>query len=70
MDPEFSTPLLLPDGKLDSPVSLPHFLEDVPYYCLYDDVKCEREVEVPEMNGKASPVEGESTISAIWKSMF
>ena len=68
MDAENSTPLMLPDGKLDSPVSLPHFLEDVPYYCLYDDVKCEREVEVREIN--AQPVEEQSTISTLWKSMF
>ena len=41
MDVENATPLLLKDGKLDTPMSLTHFLETVPFYCLYDDVKCE-----------------------------
>ena len=75
MDADHSTPLMLPDGKLDSPVSLGHFLEDVPYYALYDDVKCERPVEVfaKSTNGAAAATNGNgesSTISSLWNSMF
>lgn len=41
MDVDNATPLLLKNGKLDTPMSLTHWLETVPFHCLYDDVKCD-----------------------------
>jgi hypothetical protein len=72
MDAEHATPLLLRGGKLDTPVSLGHFLEDVPFYCLYDDVKCERPIELEEkaMNAPVEAVEAESMTQTLWNSIW
>jgi hypothetical protein len=70
MDAEHATPLLLKDGKLDTPVSLGHFLEDVPFYRCYDDVKCERPIELEE-KAMSEPVEADATpslTSSLWSS--
>ncbi len=72
MDTKNATPLLLPKGQLDTPVSLDHFLEDVPFYCLYDDVQCEREIEVEEQKMhliSVTPPEQSSSISSVWSSI-
>jgi hypothetical protein len=63
MDVEHTIPLLLPGGKLNTPTSLGHYLEDVPFYCLYDDVKCERPIEEEE-NLDETPV-----ASSLWGSL-
>lgn len=70
MDAKMATPLLLAKGKLDTPVSLDHFLEDVPFYCLYDDVKCERPIEEEEHNmHKVSVTPPEQvSMSSVWSS--
>jgi hypothetical protein len=71
MDANNATPLLLTKGKLDTPVSLEHFLEDVPFYCLYDDVKCERPIEVEEhkMHQVSVTQPEQSSISSVWSSI-
>lgn len=69
MDAEHATPLLLRDGKLDKPVSLGHFLEDVPFYCVYDDITCERPIE-PEEKALHDPPEAAPASSSIWNSLF
>jgi hypothetical protein len=70
MDTKKATPLLLAKGNLDTPVSLDHFLEDVPFYCLYDDVKCERPIEVGEQKmHKVSVTPPEQvSMSSVWSS--
>jgi hypothetical protein len=76
MDPEHATPLLLKDGKLGGPVSLGHFLEDVPFYCIYDDVKCDRDILEEEKHSHyTGPAEQASTslwgsVSSISSSLF
>lgn len=72
MEAKHATPLLLSAGKLDTPVSLDHFLEDVPFYCLYDDVKCERSIEVEEQKlhqVSVTPPEQTSSVSSVWNSI-
>lgn len=67
-----ATPLLSTKGKLDTPVSLDHFLEDVPFYCLYDDVKCERQIEVEEQKlhqVSVTPQDQTASISSMWNSI-
>lgn len=72
MDAEHATPLLLKDGKLDAPVSLCHFLEDLPFYCLYDDVECERPIELEEKTLHNPPVvaQEESLTTSLWNSIW
>lgn len=38
IDSDQATPLLLPDGKLSSDIDVDRFLNQVPFYRLYDDV--------------------------------
>ena len=67
-----STPLLLKKGQLDTPVSLDHFLEDVPFYCLYDDIKCERPFDDKEQQMhqvSVTPPEQASGISSVWSTI-
>ena len=69
MDLEHATPLMMKGGKLDQPVSLGHFLKDVPFYCLYDDVICERPITVEEKAMNEPPVEvveAESLGQSLW----
>ena len=72
VDAENATPLLLAKGKLDTPVSLNHFLENVPFYCLYDDVKCERPIDILEQKlhyVSVTPPDQPASISSIWTSI-
>jgi hypothetical protein len=70
MDPEHTTPLLLKDGKLGGPVSLGHFLQDIPFYCLYDDVKCERDILEEEKHSHyTAPVERAPSTTSLWGSV-
>lgn len=72
LDDACATPLLLRKGQLDSPVSLAHFLEDVPFYCLYDDIKCERQFGDEEQQMHQVSVtapEQASTISSVWSTI-
>jgi len=64
--------LLLSDGALTAPVSLAHFLEDVPMYALYDDIPCERpiELEEKEMCERTPVEEAPSLTQSLWNSMF
>lgn len=68
-----ATPLLLKQAKLDSPVSLDHFLEDVPFYGLYDDVKCERPIELEEEKmhqvSITAPEEVASLTTSVWNTI-
>jgi hypothetical protein len=43
-----ATPLLRKDGRLTSPVSLEHFLVDVPFFGVYDSLECKREIKEEE----------------------
>ena len=73
IDAEHATPLLLKDGQLKTPVSLGHFLEDVPFYALYDDVKCERPIEPEEKELNEPVVEApqeESVSQSLWNSLW
>ena len=75
MEPEHAVPWLLKDGKLNSPMSLSHFLEDVPFYCLYDDVICERPIEPEEKNIHETAMatgeeEATSLTSSLWKAIW
>ena len=67
MEPENSIPLLLKDAKLGSGVSLGHYLEDVPYYCLYDDVPCNRSPD--EIKSTDVTVDTQSLTSSLWGSL-
>lgn len=62
VDVERATPAMMEGGKLDAPVSLAHFLRDVPFYRLYDDIPCERELE-PKEKEVLQPIASPSAIS-------
>ncbi|KAL3909940.1 MAG: hypothetical protein SGILL_007890, partial [Bacillariaceae sp.] len=55
-----ATPLLRKDGQLSKPVSLEHFLVDVPFFEIYDNLECQRDITEEEANldkiAHASPV--------------
>jgi hypothetical protein len=70
MDPEHSIPLMLPDGKLSDGVSLAHYLKDVPYYCLYDDVKCERPRDILDTRVPEAAAASTSIAGSLWNSIF
>jgi hypothetical protein len=70
MDPEHSIPLMLPDGKLSDGVSLAHYLRDVPYYCLYDDVKCERPRDILDTRVPEAAAASTSIAGSLWNSIF
>ena len=73
IDEENATPLLLLKGALDTPVSLEHFLEDVPFYGLYDDVKCARPIELEEEKmhevSVTPPEQAASLTTSVWNSI-
>mmetsp|Transcript_18609 Transcript_18609/g.51747 ORF Transcript_18609/g.51747 Transcript_18609/m.51747 type:complete len:394 (-) Transcript_18609:1031-2212(-) len=55
--------LLTPEEQLNTAISLEHFLFDVPFYALYDDVKCEREI--PEPRAAEETGEGDGSLASL-----
>lgn len=49
VEPTHATALIRTDGQLSTPVSLDHFLVDLPFFYVYDMLPCTREVTVAEL---------------------
>jgi len=54
VDAEQKALLLTSEERLHTAVSMEHFLIDVPFYALYDDIECHREIPQPPQAGTES----------------
>jgi hypothetical protein len=71
-----STTLMRKDGQLTTPVSLDHFLVDLPFCYVYDSIPCKREITPAEEElhnvAHTMPEEGPSIAtqaSSLWSSV-